>query len=70
MRAEIEALQRAEERNQGDVSGQPKDPIVTVPTLERRGHVDVANPGASIFETLLPVRQKWNPVLAKDRRQT
>lgn len=52
MRAEIEAMQRAEERDRGDFSGQPNDPIVKAPTLERRHHIEAAIPGESIFETV------------------
>ncbi len=60
MRAEIEALQRAEERNHGDFSGQPRDPIVRAPSLERRGHPEAAIAGESIFETLA-VFKRENP---------
>lgn len=60
MRAEIEALQRAEERDHGDFTGQPKDPIVKAPTLKRRGQAEAAILGESIFETLA-VFKRENP---------
>lgn len=60
MRAEIEAMQRAEERDHGDFSGQPRDPIVKAPILERRGHAESTIPGESIFETM-EVFKRENP---------
>lgn len=47
MRAEIEALQRTVERDQGDYTGTPRDPIVTPATGTSR---ERAKPGETIME--------------------
>jgi len=47
MRAEIEALRRAQERDEGDYSGVPLDPIVKPASGNPR---ELAGPGESIFE--------------------
>ncbi|WP_444460221.1 DUF6538 domain-containing protein [Rhodobacter capsulatus] len=47
MRAEIEALQRTLERDRGDYTGHPSDPIVKPPTGGRR---EFAKPGETIME--------------------
>lgn len=60
MRAEIEALERSLERDLGDFTGQPRDPLVKPPTRERRGSGEVAAPGESIAEAVAAFR-KENP---------
>lgn len=60
MRAEIDALQRTLERDQGDYTGQPRDPLVKPPVGARRGQVESAPPGESIAEMLEAFR-KENP---------
>jgi len=60
MRAEIDALERSLERDQGDFTGQPRDPLVKPPSVERRGQVETAAPGESIIEALETFR-KENP---------
>lgn len=60
MRAEIEALERSLERDLGDFTGQPRDPLVKPPTLDRRGAGEVAAPGESIAEAVAAFR-KENP---------
>jgi integrase len=60
MRAEIEALERSLERDLGDFAGQPRDPLVKPPTLDRRGTGEVAAPGESIGEAVAAFR-KENP---------
>lgn len=60
MRAEIEALERSLERDLGDFTGQPRDPLVKPPTLDRRGLGEVAAPGESIAEAVAAFR-KENP---------
>nr|WP_298494790.1 site-specific integrase [uncultured Maritimibacter sp.] len=47
MRAEIEALRRTIERDEGNYAGQPLDPIVAHPTGARRA---TAEPGQSVLE--------------------
>lgn len=47
MRAEIEALERTLERDRGDYTGQPRDPLVKPSTGPRR---ETAKPGESIME--------------------
>ena len=56
MRAQIEALQRAEERDLGNYAGQPADPIVTRPAAT----AEVAKPGETITE-LFEQYAKENP---------
>ncbi|QEU10510.1 site-specific integrase [Paracoccus yeei] len=64
MRAEIEALQRTLERDRGDYSGQPADPLVKPATGPRR---QTAKPGESIME-IFEVFARENPRgVAKDR---
>lgn len=64
MRAEIEALQRTFERDRGDYTGQPSDPLVKPATGNRR---EFAKPGETIMEILeVFVRENPNSV-AKDR---
>lgn len=52
MRSEIEALERTLERDHGDFSGQPRDPLVKPPTLARRSEVEIAPPGEGLLEVL------------------
>jgi integrase len=64
MRGEIEALQRTLERDRGDYSGQPADPLVKPATGPRR---EVAKPGESIME-VFEIFASENPRgVAKDR---
>ncbi|PJF11013.1 site-specific integrase [Pseudorhodobacter sp. MZDSW-24AT] len=64
MRAEIEALQRTLERDRGDYTGQPADPLVKPATGLRR---EVAKPGETIMEVFeIFARENRNGV-AKDR---
>ena len=60
MRAEIEALEQSMERDLGDFTGQPRDPLVKPPMLERREQVEAAPPGESITEALEAFK-KENP---------
>lgn len=57
MRAEIEALERTLERDKGDYSGTPKDPIVKPATGTAR---ETAAPGEAIME-LFAVYERENP---------
>ncbi|MDW9812094.1 DUF6538 domain-containing protein [Sinorhizobium meliloti] len=57
MRAEIEALERTLERDRGDYSGAPKDPIVTPATGKVR---ETAAPGESIME-VFAIYERENP---------
>lgn len=52
MRAEIEALQRGQERDRGDYTGQPADPIVRPASAPPRVTHEVAPPGKNISEAL------------------
>ncbi|WP_411837036.1 site-specific integrase [Paracoccus sp. ME4] len=64
MRAEIEALERTLERDRGDYTGQPRDPLVTPATGPRR---ETAKPGESIME-VFEIFARENPRgVAKDR---
>lgn len=64
MRAEIEALQRTLERDRGDYTGQPADPLVKPAAGLRR---EVAKPGETIMEVFeIFARENKNGV-AKDR---
>ena len=64
MRAEIEALQRTLERDRGDYTGQPADPLVKPATGNRR---EVAKPGETIMEVFeIFARENKNGV-ASDR---
>ncbi len=60
MRAEIDALSRSLERDRGDFTGQPRDPLIKPPTLDRRAQAGVAAPGESIMEAVEAFR-KENP---------
>lgn len=60
MRAEIDALERSLERDQGDFTGLPRDPLVKPPTLERRAQGEAAAPGESIMEAVAAFK-KENP---------
>jgi integrase len=57
LRAEIEGLQRTLERDQGDFTGSPKDPIVKPATGTRR---ETAAPGEGIME-LFATYERENP---------
>nr|WP_243700345.1 site-specific integrase [Paracoccus versutus] len=64
MRAEIEALQRTLERDRGDYTGHPADPLVKPATGPRR---EAAKPGESIME-IFEIFARENPSgVAKDR---
>ncbi|KFL30637.1 hypothetical protein JP75_14275 [Devosia riboflavina] len=56
MRAQIEALLRAGERDTGDYAGQPRDPIVTRPTAS----AEIARPGERLMD-LFDRYEKENP---------
>lgn len=60
MRAEIDALERTLERDQGDFSGLPRDVLVKPPTLERRAAAEIAAVGESIAEAVEAFK-KENP---------
>lgn len=60
MRAEAEALERTLERDRGDYTGQPRDPLVKPPTAEKRAEMEVAPPGESIAEAVEAFRTE-NP---------
>lgn len=57
MRAEIEGLQRTMERDKGDYSGKPTDPIVKPATSTAR---EAAAPGESIME-IFAIYERENP---------
>lgn len=64
MRAEIEALERTLERDRGDYTGQPRDPLVKPATGPRR---ETAKPGESIMD-VFEIFARENPRgVAKDR---
>ncbi len=64
MRAEAEALERTLERDAGDYSGQPRDPLVRPATGPRR---ETAKPGESIME-IFEIFASENPRgVAQDR---
>lgn len=58
MRAEIEALERSLERDQGDFTGEPRDRLVKPPALGRREQAEAAAPGESILEALDSFRKE------------
>lgn len=60
MRAEIEALQRTLERDRGDYTGVPRDPLVKPPSSPPRAEQEVAAEGESIVEAVEAFR-KENP---------
>ncbi|NYS26503.1 site-specific integrase [Rhodobacteraceae bacterium 2376] len=64
MRAEIEALQRTLERDRGDFSGQPTDPLVKPATGQRR---EVARPGEAIMEIFEVFARENKRGVSKDR---
>ncbi|WIJ24218.1 site-specific integrase [Devosia sp. RR2S18] len=61
MRAQIEALQRASERDLGNYAGMPSDPIVTRPTAT----AEVAKPGERLMD-LFERYAKENPKRVKE----
>src|SRR5690606_11750148 len=64
MRAEIQTLERTFERDQGDYTGQPTDPLVKPSNGPRR---EMAKPGESIME-IFEIFARENPRgVAKDR---
>ena len=67
MRAEIEALERTLERDQGDFTGRPKDPLVKPPTFDRRAQAEVAAPGESILEAVVAFRLENPRNVSKSR---
>lgn len=68
MRAEIEALQRTLERDQGDYTGQPRDPLVKPATAERRSAThEVAPPGESVSEALAAFKKENPKNVSKSR---
>lgn len=60
MRAEIEALERSFERDAGDFSGQPRDPLIRPPAKPRSDKTSSVSSGETIAEALT-VFQKENP---------
>jgi len=60
MRAEIEALERTLERDAGDFTGQPRDPLIRPPTQPRSDTPSSVSSGETIAEALT-VFQKENP---------
>ena len=64
MRAEIEALQRTLERDRGDYTGQPHDPIVRPATGARR---ELAKPGETIMEVFELFAAENKNGVAQDR---
>lgn len=67
MRAEIEALQRTLERDQGDYTGQPRDPLVKPATAGRREAHEVAPPGESIAEAVAAFKRENPKNVSKSR---
>ena len=64
MRGEIEALQRTLERDRGDYSGQPSDPLVRPATSAKR---EVAKPGETIMEVFEKFARENPRRVAPDR---
>lgn len=64
MRAEIEALQRTLERDEGDYTGQPRDPLVRPPSGPRR---ETAKPGEGIMDIFETFARENVRGVAKDR---
>lgn len=64
MRAEIEALQRSLERDEGDYAGQPRDPLVRPPVGPRR---ETAKPGQGIMDIFETFARENTRGVAKDR---
>lgn len=67
MRAEAEALQRTLERDVGDYSGQPSDPLVKPVTGARRAPKEVAPPGESIAEAVAVFKDENPRNVSKSR---
>lgn len=66
-RAEIEALKRTVERDAGDYSGEPRDPLVKPPTGQRRAPHEVAQAGESIAEALAAFKAENPKNVSKGR---
>lgn len=67
MRAGIDALERSLERDLGDFTGRPRDPLVKPPTVDRRATVEVAAPGESILEALEKFKRENPKNVSKGR---
>ena len=67
MRAEVEALQRTLERDRGDYTGRPADPLVKPATGQRRGSIDVAPKGEGIAEALAAFKRENPRRVSKSR---
>lgn len=67
MRAEIDALERTLERDQGDYTGRPRDPLVKPPTLDRRAQAEVAGAGESIMEVVAAFKNENPRNVSKSR---
>lgn len=67
MRAEIEALDRSLERDRGDFTGQPRDPLVKPPKSGRREQAEAAASGESIHEALEAFRTENPRHVSKSR---
>lgn len=69
MRAEIDALERSLERDVGDFTGMPRDPLVKPPNLDRRGQTETAAPGESIAEALEAFKRENPRNVSKSRME-
>lgn len=67
MRAEVEALQRTLERDRGDYTGRPADPLVKPAMGQRRAVNEVAPPGESIAEALVAFKRENPRNVSKSR---
>lgn len=67
MRAEIEALQRGQERDRGDYTGHPADPIVKPATGQRRATPEAATPGESVADALAAFKAENPNNVSKSR---
>ncbi|SEN86750.1 Site-specific recombinase XerD [Gemmobacter aquatilis] len=67
MRAEAEALERSLERDRGDYSGQPRDPLVKPAVGPRRSAQEVAPPGESVAEAVAAFKSENPRSVSKSR---
>lgn len=66
-RGEIEALKRTVERDAGDYSGEPRDPLVKPSTGQRRAPHEVAQVGESVAEALAAFKAENPKNVSKGR---
>jgi hypothetical protein len=69
MRAEIEALERSLERDVGDFTGMPRDPLVKSSYIDRHGQTETVAFGESIAEALEAFKRENPCHLSKSRME-